>query len=60
MEPQDTSAPAVGSIEWLKARVAEHKAAIEQAKAQLHAHDGAAQAYQRLLDEMPVDEPPGG
>lgn len=47
-----TDAPKPGSADWLKARIAEHKAAQDNAQAQAHAHAGAWQAYQRLLDEM--------
>lgn len=42
-----------GSVAWLRARIAEHKAAQEQAAAQANAHNGAWQAYERLLKEMP-------
>lgn len=45
-------APIPGSIDWLKARAGEHKTAQDQALAQFHAHAGAQQAYQRLLDEL--------
>jgi hypothetical protein len=51
--------PIPGSAEWLKARIAEHKAAQEQSMAQANAHAGAMQAYERLLNEMAkVESPP--
>lgn len=42
-----------GSREWLQARIVEHRQAEEQAKASANAHSGAAQAYERLLRELP-------
>lgn len=46
------SEPVPGSVEWLKARIAEHKTAEQQAMAQANAHGGAWQAYERLLNEL--------
>ena len=48
--------PKPGSVEWLKARIAEHKTAQEQAAGQANAHAGAWQAYERLLREMSVPD----
>lgn len=46
----------IGSLEWLKKvlplRVLEHRAAQAEAIAQANAHSGAAQACQRLLDDL--------
>jgi hypothetical protein len=42
--------------DWLKARIAEHKQAGEQAAAQANAHNGAMQAYERMLAEMDNDD----
>jgi hypothetical protein len=56
----DAAQPKPGDVEWLKARIVEHRQAEEQAKGQANAHSGAAQAYERLLkevekqDEIPV------
>ncbi len=38
--------------DWLKARIAEHKLAGEQAAAQANAHNGAMQAFERMIAEM--------
>jgi hypothetical protein len=46
--------------DWIMARIVEHKQAGEQAAAQANAHNGAVQAYERMLAEMdkPVDAEP--
>jgi len=50
MDAEKTPKP--GSAEWLKARIQEHRIAQAQQQAQANAHDGAAQAFQSLLDAI--------
>lgn len=52
VKPTEPKEPSPGSKEWLEARIAEHKAAQEQASGQANAHAGAWQAYERLLKEL--------
>jgi hypothetical protein len=52
-----TDQPKPGTSEWLKARIAEHKAAQEQAIATANANSGAWQAYERLLQETAANPP---
>ncbi len=51
-----TDQPKPGTSEWLTARIAEHKAAQEQATGQANAHAGAWQAYERLLKELAEED----